>query len=397
MPLGRLSSRIIREADDVLALVPPLRATGFVSDLARLREKLTGMLLEFQARARAGGIDPSRITQATEVLAALLDHVVTAMPWGADAGWQSLAANSRASSSASAASTASAASSRSALSQSRRAAQRLLEVARASSSDAGMRELIGVALALGFDGRGRGADDLQIEQARALLAASDPKDATRAAHSLSPEWQSTVEGGKALSSWLPLWVSSLVIAALLAVLFFALEISLGSKSDRLYARMAALNGPTTAAPRPLPAPQPRLTRALAQQIRALNMSVRDEIDRSVVVVPDARLFEAGEATLLPASTDLLSAIATALQQTPGRIQVIGHTDGTAARSARYPSDWELSVDRARMVQDALHNLGMDASRLAYDGRASIEPLLAIDRTPAVGGNGRVEIILLVGR
>jgi type VI secretion system protein ImpK len=363
-----VSARLLWEADAVLALVPQLRATGFVTDLARLRERMAGMLLDFQARARTSGIEASRATRATEVLAALIDQVVTSMPWGADAGWQSLGTPST-------------------LAGGRRPAQHLLELARASPSDAGINELIGVALALGFGGRSRGMDGPLIDQVRAQVTAPGPIH--------GPEWRSFVERGNAL--WLPLWVSSLVIAALLAVLFFVLELSLGTRSDRLYARMAALNGPAAVTSRPLPAPQARLAGALSEQAAAMTLSVRDEIDRSVIVVPDVQLFAAGDATLRPTGADSLRPIAAALQRTPGRIQIIGHTDGTAARSVRYPSDWELSVDRARAVQEALRGLGIAPSRLGHDGRASVEPLTADGGTPTVGGDGRIEIVLLAGR
>jgi type VI secretion system protein ImpK len=360
-----------------LALVPQLRATGFVSDLAGLRERMAGMLQDFQARARLRGIEASRLTRAAEVLSALLDQVVTSMPWGADAGWQSLGTPSTASG--------------------RRPAQRLLDLARASPSDAGISELIGVALALGFDGRSRDMDGPVIDQVRTQLTTRDRTPGESVESGLSPEGQSSVERGNALTSWLPLWVSSLVIAALLALLFFALELSLGSKSDRLYARIAALNSPSAVTSRPLPAPQARLAGALSEEVAASTLSVRDEIDRSVIVVPDVPLFAAGDATLRPAGIDLLRPIAAALQRTPGRVQIIGHTDGTAARSVRYPSDWELSVDRARAVQEALRSLGIAPSRLGYDGRASIEPLRADDRTSTIGGDGRIEIVLLAGR
>jgi type VI secretion system protein ImpK len=371
-------ARLLWEAEAVLALVPQLRATGFVSDLARLRERVAEMLRDFQACARAGGVEASRLTRATEVLSALLDHVVTSMPWGADAGWQSLSPAAAASSG-------------------RRPAHRLLELARVSPSDAGISELIGVALALGFDGRGRDMDGPVIDQVRAQLTTRGPMRGKHMEQGLSPDRQSSVERRGALTSWLPLWVSSFVMAALLAVLFFALELSLGTRSDRLYARMAALNGPAAATPRPLPAPQARLAGALSEQVAASTLMVRDEIDRSVIVVPEVQLFETGDATLRPAAIDLLRPIAAALLRTPGRIQIIGHTDGTAARSARYPSDWELSVDRARAVQEALRNLGIAPSRLGYDGRASIEPLRVDDRTRATGGDGRIEIVLLAGR
>jgi type VI secretion system protein ImpK len=359
-----------------LALVPRLRATSFVSDLAQLRERLSAMLLDFQARARNGGVEASRLTLATDVLCALLDHVVTSMPWGADASWQSVGKSGAAR-------------------DGRRPAQRLLELARASASDDGISELIGVALALGFEGRSPDSDAPIIDQVRAQLAPPGPTRGIK--RGLAPDWRSSVERAGALTSWLPLWVSGVVIAAVLAGLFCALEFSLASKSDRLYARIAALQLPSGPAPRALPAPQPRLARPLSGQLAAGLLSVRDEIDRSVIVVPGVRLFEAGGATLQPPGTALLRPVAAALQDTPGRIQIIGHTDGAAARSARYPSDWELSVDRARAVQEALRGFGIAPSRLGYDGRASTEPLKVDDRTSTQGGDGRIEIVLLAGR
>jgi type VI secretion system protein ImpK len=260
-----------------------------------------------------------------------------------------------------------------------------------------MRELLGVALALGFDAGSGDADSARLDELRIELATHDSRSGAPAEHELSPQWQSSVERGSALTSWLPLWVSSLVVAALLAVLFFALQLSLAAKSDRLYARMAGLRAPAVTAPRPLPAPQPRLAGVLAEQVAAQSLSARDEIDRSVVVVPGAQLFEAGGATLRPAGRELLRPIAEALQRTPGRIQVIGHTDGSSARSARYPSDWDLSVERARTVEEGLRDLGVEASRLTYDGRAGIEPLAADGQGHGIGGDGRLEIVLLAGR
>ena len=370
--------RLLWEVDSVLALVPQLRATSFVANLAQLRERIAAMLGEFQTRARADGIDAQRIAHATDVLSALIDHVVTSMPWGADAGWHSLGTSSAAS-------------------DGRSPAQRLLDATRADPSDVGIGELVAVALALGFDERGLRAEAPQIDQLRASLATPETQHNAQLGQCLSPEWQSSVAGGKPLMSWLPLWVSSMVIAAVLAVLFFSLELSLGSKSDRLYARIAALNGPAATARQPLPAPKPRLTGILSAQIASRQMAVRDEIDRSVIVVPAGQLFEPGNATLLPASIDLLHPIAAGLQLTPGRVQVIGHTDGSFTQSARYPSEWELSVDRARAVQEGLRGAGIEGSRLTYDGRASVEPLLEDDPARPVSGNDRVEIVLLAGR
>ena len=93
----------------------------------------------------------------------------------------------------------------------------------------------------------------------------------------------------------------------------------------------------------------------------------------MIVVPAAQLFAPDSATLLRDGAALLQPIAIALGHTPGRLQMTGHTDGAGVRSARYPSDWDLSVDRARTVRDALRELGIAGPRMSFDGRAGIEP------------------------
>ena len=365
-------ARLLWIAEPVLQLAVQLRATRSIRDLKQLRERMIAILLEFQESARAAGIAESRVLRASEILAALIDHAVTSMPWGAEAGWQSVSTSP---------------------SQGgmRRPAQRLLDIARASSSDPGLRELISIAVLLGFDKRSRGPDDAQIEQ---LLAQPSPSQVDD--QRLSPEGASTVHRRTVLSNWLPLWVTSCVTVALLAVLFFSLEISLGAKSDLVYARVAGLNRPVLQAERPQPASSPRLAAALSSELTRSSIFVRDEVDRSYILVSDTKLFVPGDAALRAESTDLLRSISRALQTVPGQVQVISHTDRGTERSARYPSDWDLSVDRARAVQEALRGFGV-TSLAGYDGRGSIEPLAAQDSARAVTGNGRIEIVLLVGR
>jgi type VI secretion system protein ImpK len=147
---------------------------------------------------------------------------------------------------------------------------------------------------------------------------------------------------------------------------------------------------------PPPAPQPRLA-SLLSPAASSGLQVRDEIDRSVVTLRDDMLFEAATDRLLRAGTQSLRSVAAALQHTAGQVVVIGHTDRNSERSARFPSNWELSVERARAVHDALRSFGVAASRLRYDGRADTEPLASAGPHAAPVHSGRVEIVLLAGR
>jgi type VI secretion system protein ImpK len=218
--------RLLWEADPILVLVTELRATSLMKDLERLRARLVRKLGDFQDRARNDGLDPLRVAQATEVLSALIDHVVTSMPWGADAGWKSLGGSRSAA---------------------RRPAERILDVARSAATDSGVSELVCVALGLGFDKRSRGADDAAIEQVLASLTQLHRAKGSARELRLSPDMPASSARRRAWTSWLPLWVSSLVVAALLAVLFVLLSQRLEATSDRLSARIAALRAPAIAA------------------------------------------------------------------------------------------------------------------------------------------------------
>jgi type VI secretion system protein ImpK len=186
------------------------------------------------------------------------------------------------------------------------------------------------------------------------------------------------------------------VGALLAALYFGLSLTLASQSDRVFGQIISLRLPTpvtaTAAPA-LPAPQ-RLAPLLG---KAQGVQVRDEMDRSVVTVSDQMLFEPGTANLLREGADALRPVAAALQGMAGRVLVIGHTDSNTEPSARFPSNWELSVERAHAVHDTLLLFGIPEARMRYDGRADTEPLPAAGPNQPPVHSGRIEIVLLAGR
>jgi len=379
-PIGPETNALLIEADPLLALAAELRSTAAVADLARLRASIAQLLREYEVRALARGVGSATLARAQALMRALIDDVVHSMPWGADAGWEPLHSAAPAAQDA--------------------ATTGLLRVAREVSADgAAPRELLElacIALALAPEGRGAGAAGEPLGPIRAQLAARLRAERPGTGRVLSGQWQAAVGRAAMLASWLPLWAMSAVVAALLAILYFSLLLSLGAQSDRVYAQLAALR-PAAVSAQALPAPQARLAALSSVPMAGQRLAVREELDRSVVILPDETLFEAGTATLRPAALAALRPIAAALRDAPGRVLVLGHTDGKAPRSARYPSDWDLSVERARAVHDALRAFGLEAGRLGYDGRADTEPLAAADPVRAAHGNGRIEIVLLAGR
>ena len=87
-----------------------------------------------------------------------------------------------------------------------------------------------------------------------------------------------------------------------------------------------------------------------------------------------------------------------LEQVAGNVLVTGHTDNQPiARSARFPSNWHLSDERARNVRDLLVAHKVAADRIRAEGRADAEPVVPNDTASNRALNRRVEVTLYVGR
>ncbi len=91
---------------------------------------------------------------------------------------------------------------------------------------------------------------------------------------------------------------------------------------------------------------------------------------------------------------LLERIARALAVVPGRVVVLGHTDNQPInRAGRFPSNWDLSRERAKAVVADLAASGPDASRFSSEGRADSEPIASNSTAEGRARNRRVEIVL----
>lgn len=90
-------------------------------------------------------------------------------------------------------------------------------------------------------------------------------------------------------------------------------------------------------------------------------------------------------------------IAEALTGIAGPVLVTGHTDNTAMRSLRFPSNWHLSDERARVVRDLMVRSGLAAERVRSEGRADGEPAAPNDSPANRAINRRVEITLVTAK
>jgi chemotaxis protein MotB len=129
----------------------------------------------------------------------------------------------------------------------------------------------------------------------------------------------------------------------------------------------------------------------------LSHDVQTVIDRRGLVVrvlTDQLLFSSGQATLQSAGFPLLNEVAQLLNVDKSHpITVEGHTDNVPISSSQYPSNWELSTDRATTVVRYLIAKGVDRQRLGAVGYADLHPIASNATAAGRARNRRVEIVL----
>ncbi len=112
----------------------------------------------------------------------------------------------------------------------------------------------------------------------------------------------------------------------------------------------------------------------------------------IVTFPERILFDSGRSQLKDSVQPQLEKVALFIQDHPDvSIEIHGHTDDRPISNQRFPSNWELSADRATRVAKALVRLGTDPARLSVRGFGEYRPLVANDSDLNRLKNRRVEI------
>ena len=77
-----------------------------------------------------------------------------------------------------------------------------------------------------------------------------------------------------------------------------------------------------------------------------------------------------------------------------RFRIEGHTDNVIANSENYPSNWELSAERAINVLHYLADYGVNENSFSVAGYADTRPKFSNDTPEGRAYNRRVDIIIL---
>jgi type VI secretion system protein ImpK len=375
---------LLAVANKLLLLVPQLRRTRQVADPAALRSQLAQSIRDFESAAHQRGIPPERVMAARYVLCTMLDEAAGDTPWGGSGVWgrHSLLASFH-----------------NEVFGGEKVFQLMARLAEKPDQNRDLLELIYAAMALGFEGRYRVIDNgrAQLEAVRDKLAQIIRQQRGPYAPALAQHWQGQPMQRRRALSWLPLAVTAALTVLILAGIYTAYALRLSTHTDPVYAQIQSLRLLPPVAPVAQPAAQPRLAQFLQNDVKAGFVAVRDEVDRSVVTVRGDGLFASGSATLVPEREALMGRIAEALAKISGAVLVTGHTDNVPLRTARFPSNWHLSEERARSVRDLLVARGVQPERIKAEGRADGEPIASNDTPANRALNRRVEITLLTTR
>jgi len=114
----------------------------------------------------------------------------------------------------------------------------------------------------------------------------------------------------------------------------------------------------------------------------------------VVSIQETLLFESGSADITARARDILEKVSTVLAVAPNQIKVEGHTDNLTINTAKFPSNWELSVIRSINVVHILQHDGITADRLSAAGYGEYRPISSNDTDAGRAKNRRIDLVVL---
>jgi len=370
---------LLQAASPLLILMGRLRTSLSNPDVAGLRRQALDQVREFEERARAAGVAPETVLAARYLLCSALDEAVLSTPWGGQSDWgnQSLLVT---------------------LHRETWGGEKFFDMLQKISVDPArhidLMELQYVCLTLGFNGKygnvERGQTRLAEIQADLFRRIREYRGVP--APELSLHWRGMQDRRNPVIRYVPWWVVGAFTLVVLAAAFIYYHTRLGTLAAPVNERLARIGlaqAPVTAAP----SAALRLKQLLHDDEAAGVLSVEERGNQTVVTLVSSDLFGSGSAKLNPKYQATLERIARALNQVPGQIFVIGHTDDQPLRSLKFQDNFELSRARATEVLKLLSLTIDNAARMQSSGVGASEPRYQPPSLPENRArNRRVEIV-----
>jgi chemotaxis protein MotB len=134
---------------------------------------------------------------------------------------------------------------------------------------------------------------------------------------------------------------------------------------------------------------------LRRMIDAGTLQVKFRGGRMLVQMSSDVVFPPGGIRIKPDAKEAITELAETIKQFPDRkFQIIGHSDSTPIHTDRFPSNWELSTQRAIEVVRLMIDAGVPPEMLSAAGAAEFDPIAPNDTEENKAMNRRVEIVFL---
>jgi type VI secretion system protein ImpK len=371
-------NRLLSAAGPLLTLGSRLQASVFQANIPNLRRQAIQSVRQFEEQAAAAGCAPEDVTVARYVLCTFVDSAVFRTPWGANGEWagQSLLMTFH---------------------SELQGGEKFFQIAERLLGQPAryidLLELQHVCLLLGFEGKySEGAAPLAEVRERITRAIQSVRG-SRTESALSPHWKGVEDRRNRVAQLVPWWVAGLAGAVVLLGAWILFKARLADEVAPLKALLAQQGGPALQLSASPPAQAGRLKLLLADAEARQLLRVEEFGAQSRVTLEGSEIFRSGSATLGAEYASRVGLIAEALEQVPGTVLVVGHTDDQPVRSMRYADNFELSRDRAVAVASLLRAALSNPARVEWTGLGDSQPIAtAADGADYRTRNRRVEII-----
>lgn len=385
-------------AAPLLMLMARLRNTAHPPDSGDLYQRTVHQVQMFEQEAREKGVPREQLVPAHYALCASIDDVVLSTPWGHMSNWAADPLGSR-------------------FHKGVQAGKGFFDLLRQMSANPGrflpVIKLMYLCMSLGFVGQYRLSQRgiAELNQIRAETYTIIVRQQQKApASELAPHTKGISAPYRPMRFRLPLWVAAVAGVGVIAGLYMWFSFSLSSESDAAYLRLS--KAPPEQMPsitrvafvqpsKPKPPPPIEVEETVLDKLRKF---LKPEIDKKLVEVlgtpaqPVVRItgrgmFPSGSATAQQTFKPLLDRIGLALKDESGPVKVIGYTDAEPIRTVAFPSNYELSVERAKSALKMIAPSIGDPSRLTPEGRGQANPIDSNATPDGRERNRRIEIIL----
>lgn len=366
-------------------------------DPEKLRTAMTNAIRAFERDALATGLDAQTLRAARYALCATIDDLVLSTPWGSRSSWVQHSITS-------------------VFHNEVTGGERFYDILNQMQADLGHHapvvELMYLCLSLGFEGRYRvlPRGTAELTELRDGVYRTLRQRFGDFERELSPHWRGVAAGSRALANRIPIWARALATLAVAGAMYMAFSFFLAGTSDVAFSELSALPPkdalPVGRTPARTPAATPaaastaapaafsqRLRQFLAPEIRDGLVQVLDDAQTVTIRLANRNMFASGQAVLGASYPALLTRIGDALGTEPGQVTVFGYTDNQAIRTARFPSNFELSQARADAVAAGLRARLRDPARVAAQGRGETNPIAPNATPEGRQQNRRTEIVL----